>query len=448
MGSEFVEGVLNLRGMAIPIFNLRKFLKMEGIIDPAVMKVAVVKFNSIRVGLVFDSACGIIHPKSEERSYYQYNSGSDNKIISGAIKIESSERLLQILDPQALLALQNIPHLSNDNNKIDEQTVKRSKVSNLKKCITFTCSGIRLGFEITGIHEILTVPEIQKNPWVSDLCMGMTKVRGKVIPVLKFSQLFKRPESDGDPSRRRIIVLNHKQELLGLFVDSVESIGSYSTETLIPIPSFNDNRIDMFSGCVTLNDDSDVFLIDPQLIFANDEILQITHGHAKMYHSENTKSELDKNKIKQVYVSFLIDHRFCLPISEVREVINFTDQIVAAPGSPDPIVGLYSLRGKIVNIADARILYEINSSTDRIKNADKKIIIIEQQDEMVGLLVDSVDNLVSADVATNLALPKVYTDGMKYLIYQDAREVIKDPDLGSVIVLKSDSIFKRIKDAK
>ncbi|MEK6774659.1 MAG: chemotaxis protein CheW [Bdellovibrionota bacterium] len=199
MGSEFVEGVLNLRGMAIPIFNLRKFLKMEGIIDPAMMKVAVVKFNSIRVGLVFDSACEIIHPKAEERSYYQYNSGSDNKIISGAIKIETSQRLLQILDPQALLALQNIPHLSNDDDKVDELTIKRSKVSTLKKCITFTCSGIRLGFEITGIHEILTVPEIQKNPWVSDLCMGMTKVRGKVIPVLKFSQLFKRPESDGDP---------------------------------------------------------------------------------------------------------------------------------------------------------------------------------------------------------------------------------------------------------
>ncbi len=447
LGPEFLDGVFNLRGMVIPIINLRKLLEVEGAVDSADMKIAIISFDSTRVGLLFDSTGTIVSPHSDERNDYTYNEGSDYKIISGAIKIESGARLLQILDPKALVSLKNIPQLPDSLDEDQTQAIERVQGKNIKKCIKFTASGVRFAFEMTEIYEILTVGEIQQNPWVSQLCMGMIITRNRAVPVINFAELLGKPQEDGDPSARRIIVLKLEQDLFGILVDHVESISSYSSDDLLTAPILSISKVDMFRGSINLKDDGDVYLIDLKKIFAIDDLLQIARGHTTVYKAESIDELKTKNQKRQAYLSFILDQRFGFSISEVKEVINYDEKIMHAPGMPDFVAGTLNHRGKLVTIVDARLLYKIEAPDTR-KKTDKKIIVIGSTGDFFGLLVDDIEGIVNGEPGSNYKLPKMFSDGVSNTFIEDSRDVIKTAKFGPLIVLKVQSIIERIKNGR
>lgn len=81
---------------------------------------------------------------------------------------------------------------------------------------------------------------------------------------------------------------------------------------------------------------------------------------------------------------------YAVEIGMVQEVIRNTS-VAAVPGSSENILGILNLRGKVVTVMDTRRKLSLSSVEINPKN---RIILISNSGEEVGLLVDSVQEVV------------------------------------------------------
>lgn len=450
LAPDFLVGVFNLRGLIIPIINLKILLKFdESVVTPS-QKIGIIDYQGAKVGLLFDSTSEILRVNEKMLDVFNYIHENSHKVISGAIKLDDGSRIVQIIDPFALVSIENIPQI------IEQQNIHnqgRARVAyqheNRKKCISFSVNEIKMGFEITGIHEIIKVPVIQKSAIQNDICIGIVNIRGQVVPVINLAELLgTNQDSKIENEDKRIIVLKIDEELFGLLVDSVESINTYLINDIMPIPLLSNKRSKMFLGCIHLGDIGDVILLNFQEVLSNNEIVEITQGHSKIYHSENTNSAKSRRHIsRESYISFKLDHLFGVSIKDIREIINYSDEIISAPGTPSIIKGVLNLRGKLITIIDTRTLYDLNQMNQA--NENSKILIFETGDERFGLIVDSVESIVTVDEDKKMKVPGLMIQKVQDKFENDIKEVIafqqEEHKEGVLIILNMGPLTSRIR---
>ncbi|MCF2909774.1 chemotaxis protein CheW [Pseudoalteromonas sp. DL2-H2.2] len=86
----------------------------------------------------------------------------------------------------------------------------------------------------------------------------------------------------------------------------------------------------------------------------------------------------------------LEDETYGINVMQVQEVLRYTE-IAPVPGAPTYVLGIINLRGNVVTVIDTRSRFGLPSSevTD-----NSRIVIIEAEKQVVGILVDSVAEVV------------------------------------------------------
>ncbi|WP_413284865.1 chemotaxis protein CheW [Vibrio sp. MA40-2] len=107
------------------------------------------------------------------------------------------------------------------------------------------------------------------------------------------------------------------------------------------------------------------------------------------------------------WVTFQLEEEtYGINVMQVREVLRYSE-IAPVPGAPDYVLGIINLRGNVVTVIDTRSRFglmqgEISDNT--------RIIVIESERQVIGILVDSVAEVVylrSSEIDTT---PSVGTD--------------------------------------
>ena len=108
-----------------------------------------------------------------------------------------------------------------------------------------------------------------------------------------------------------------------------------------------------------------------------------------------TNTEKSKEKKGSFQIScFYVGEALCgIDIGFVQE-INKQVLFTSVPHSPEYVVGIMNLRGKIVTIIDLGRKLGIDSSAEITDST--RIIIVNSRDEFIGLLVDKVTDVVLA----------------------------------------------------
>ena len=94
--------------------------------------------------------------------------------------------------------------------------------------------------------------------------------------------------------------------------------------------------------------------------------------------------------IIQLVTFRLQDETYGINVMQVQEVLRVSE-IAPVPGAPSYVLGIVNLRGHVVTVIDTRRRFGL--STKEINDASR-IVIIESQKEVVGILVDSVAEVV------------------------------------------------------
>lgn len=91
------------------------------------------------------------------------------------------------------------------------------------------------------------------------------------------------------------------------------------------------------------------------------------------------------------WVTFRLDgESYGINVLQVQEVLR-VNEIAPVPGAPDYVLGIINLRGNVVTVIDTRRRFGL--STKAIDEASR-VVIIEAWDNVIGILVDSVAEVV------------------------------------------------------
>ena len=101
--SEFIEGVINLRGRIIPIVHLRKRLGMPVIETDKNTRIIVVEINDKTIGFIVDEVQEVLRISADiTEKPPELVSGVDSEYITAVAKLD--DRLLILLDLEKTLA--------------------------------------------------------------------------------------------------------------------------------------------------------------------------------------------------------------------------------------------------------------------------------------------------------------------------------------------------------
>ena len=144
------------------------------------------------------------------------------------------------------------------------------------------------------------------------------------------------------------------------------------------------------------------------------------------------------------WVTFKLDNeKYGIKVMQVQEVLRMTE-IAPVPGAPDYVLGIINLRGNVVTVIDTRLRFGL---PEREPDDDTRIVIVEAEDNVVGILVDSVAEVADLHTSEIETAPNVGNDesskyiqgvssrGDELLILVDVNKLLSDDEWAEVASL-------------
>lgn len=114
------------------------------------------------------------------------------------------------------------------------------------------------------------------------------------------------------------------------------------------------------------------------------------------------------------WVTFMLgNEKYGVSVMKVQEVLRFTE-IAPVPGAPSYVLGIINLRGNVVTVVDTRQRFGLMpKETDE----SSRIVIIDVQGQVIGMLVDSVAEVVDLKESDIESAPDVGNeDSSKFIL--------------------------------
>ena len=94
----------------------------------------------------------------------------------------------------------------------------------------------------------------------------------------------------------------------------------------------------------------------------------------------------------QLVVFALGDEEYGLPITQVQEIIRFSEPRTI-PNPHASILGVINLRGRIIPVCDLKL--QLNVGSAEVTDEASKIVIVEGHSGSAGLIVDGVNEVMT-----------------------------------------------------
>jgi len=153
------------------------------------------------------------------------------------------------------------------------------------------------------------------------------------------------------------------------------------------------------------------------------------------------KNQLQPNKMQDRIVQLVVfrlgDEEFGIPIEQINEIIR-AKAITFVPGSPDFIDGVANVEGNIAVIINLKKRFSLCVKKNETA---KHIIMIKQDRDLFGLLVDEVVEVLKVPAANIHDVPELVSQidqtyisgvlslGNRLIIIVDLNEVLTEEDL-------------------
>lgn len=141
----------------------------------------------------------------------------------------------------------------------------------------------------------------------------------------------------------------------------------------------------------------------PSSGLAEDILAQfIDKAQSEVNHAAAVELKEQNGKVFHLVTFQLGREEYGIEISSVQEIIRVTD-ITPVPGAPSHVRGVINLRGKIIPVVDLRTRFSLPQAeaTDA-----RRIVVVELRDKRIGMLVDSVSQVIKIPAAVVEDMPE------------------------------------------
>lgn len=155
---------------------------------------------------------------------------------------------------------------------------------------------------------------------------------------------------------------------------------------------------------------------------------------------ENRNEDIIENKIDDLYMVFVInDRKYALSSKYIIEIIEMLP-ITKVPFLPKYMNGIINLRSTIIPIMDARMRFDMEPIE---YNERTCIIIIENNENKIGLIVDAVNEVMNIAPDKCMKMDSSKCNGVSNFI-KGVSEINNDVQM----ILDCDSLLEIVEDRK
>ncbi len=143
------------------------------------------------------------------------------------------------------------------------------------KYLTFSMGNETYGMEIRYVTEIIGIQPITEVPELPNYIRGIINLRGKIIPVMDVRLRFKKEYLEYN-DRTCIVVIDTKDMLIGLIVDSVSEVLAISEDEIVAPPDINKNS-QKYIKAIGKTGSEVKLLLDCEKLLSDNEIVGLSN---------------------------------------------------------------------------------------------------------------------------------------------------------------------------
>jgi purine-binding chemotaxis protein CheW len=427
-----LEGIFTLRGHAIPMLNLARVFDPDAPSAGPDQRVAILEHEEVLVGLVFDATGEVLRVRPEQHTVLRHGEGAI-AVVAGALALDGGARLVQLLDPAALIRIDNVPQVRAQSTAKDAERLRFLRRAQGRKAVAFRAGGMAFAMAIDAVQEIIRVPALRASVMLGKLCKGWFDLRGMVVGAVDLGALLQcADDANAREDERRVMIVRAGGELLGLLVDAVDDIRPYFDSDVLAIPMLGTRRAAMFRGVLPDGQRGDALFLDHAHLFSDAEVAEICAGHRRLYQHELDAApgrNAGANGRRQVYLAFTLENAWATDIGQVREIVAFDAAMTRPPGMPGCVHGMMQLRGQMICVIDLRRMYGMpaRADLDAAAMAERRVLVLDHGDELVGVIVDRVDSILSLPDTQRRPSPALLRVNGPADMRRDTAEVVEVP---------------------
>jgi len=173
------------------------------------------------------SVSGQVSHEPKDTTCRIHSPTENDVLVSGHAECKQA----RVLDPQKAVV----------DREENQETLEKEISEDWIQLVAFFIGDEEYAVEIQYVREINRLVEITRVPRTPEFVLGVINLRGRVIPVIDLRVRFGLSKREND-DRSRIVVVEVKNQTIGLRVDSVSEVLRLPADTMDPPPNIISGR--------------------------------------------------------------------------------------------------------------------------------------------------------------------------------------------------------------
>ena len=282
-------------------------------------------------------------------------------------------------------------------------TVAETQGGDDQELVTCVLDNVEFGLDINAVQEIVRLPKITPVPRAPSFVEGVANLRGNVLPIINLRSRFGMRATENVESSRVVVVeLNGKPT--GLIVDAVREVMHVSPKDLEEAPAVVQGVDGKFlRGIVKLDSGRRLVMLLDQNALLDMAVVGAVVADATNRNSVGVNSpaasQFAEEDNEQLITFRVAGEEYGIPIMEVQEIIR-VPEITGVPNAPSSVVGITSLRSRIVPVIDLRTKFGLPTllaeTAIDTRRDDERCLVVRIGTKSVALRVDAVNQVLQA----------------------------------------------------
>lgn len=414
-------GLANLRGVVLPVVSLRGLLHLP-VHDASEQTRVIVMRGDAPVGFVVDRVERLMALAADRLEQDDAGAGTiDPALLDGVIKGAEGENTIKILSPSRVLAGQfaqlgvSATHAAARSSVAITSSAAAAPTQALVSLLSFFLGQQEYALPLDRVREIISLPDhISELPRPETAVLGVMTLRDRLLPIVSLRALLGLPVGGQRQQRGKVVVVSLGDGVVGVVADATREILRVDPDVIDPAPALltrGEGEAEISSICRLDNGRRLIALLSPDQLFRSDLVRRIL---AEQGSASEPGSQPEANAMahEQFIIFRLGNQDYGIPIAAVSEIARPPEHITRLPKAPAFIDGVMNLRGSVVPIVDLRRRFDL-STTEHA--ASQRILILTIGGVTAGFLVDSVSEVMKAQMDAIRPAPELSPDQMRLI---------------------------------
>ena len=193
----YVEGIANLRGVVLPIIDMRTRFGMERTAETDRTRVLVIDIGGVKTGLRVDRVRQVTRVlRSDIDPPPPAIRGTTADYLEGVVKLDNGQRIIMALNAAQVCQIDAArrtvasgPADGSAAQAADHAAATDAAADAIAQMVTFRIAKEEFAFRMEHVREILRVQTPKQVPDVPEYVLGVLTVRGQILPIIDLRRL-------------------------------------------------------------------------------------------------------------------------------------------------------------------------------------------------------------------------------------------------------------------